>query len=54
MLKMSLFADANNPLSGRQGRIDSAPRRIGWIWPEVEDYTVGNGKDPHGILGYLA
>jgi len=24
------------------------------IWPEVEDYTVGNGKDPHGILGYLA
>jgi len=23
------------------------------IWPVVEDYTVGNGKDPHGILGYL-
>lgn len=23
------------------------------IWPMVEDYTVGNGKDPHGILRYL-
>jgi hypothetical protein len=23
------------------------------IWPAVEDYTVGNGKDPHGMLGYL-
>ncbi|MGS0688760.1 hypothetical protein ACVBEQ_27015 [Nakamurella sp. GG22] len=23
------------------------------IWPMVEDYTVGNGKNPHGILGYL-
>ena len=23
------------------------------MWSVVEDYTVGNGKDPHGILGYL-
>ena len=23
------------------------------MWPIVEDYTVGNGKDPHGIRRYL-
>lgn len=23
------------------------------LWPDVEDYTVGNGKDPHAIRAYL-